>query len=134
MGGEPAGSSTEKERRDVPLFDMRLRKLEIPIFKGEIGEDPLGWFHRVERYFVVNRLSEKDKLDAAVLCLEGEALEWHQWEEERTRMTLWAHFKEQLLLRFLPAKEEDRRAQFFNLSKTEPYVSIGRSLSNFRAY
>ena len=32
-------------------------------------------------------------------------------------MTSWAHFKEQLLLRFLPAKEEDRRAQFFNLQQ-----------------
>lgn len=92
------GSSSKKERREVPLFDMRLRKLEIPIFKGEVGEDPIGWFHRVERYFVVNRLTEKDKLDAAVLCLEGEALEWHQWEEERTPMTTWAQFKEQLLL------------------------------------
>lgn len=100
-------SSSEKERREVPLFDMRLRKLEIPIFKGEVGEDPIGYFHRVEWYFVVNRMTEKDKLDAAVLCLEGEALEWHQWEEERMPMTTWAQFKEQLRLRFLPAKEED---------------------------
>lgn len=46
----------------------------MPIFKGEDGENPNGWIHRVERYFVVNRLSEKDKLDIAVLWLEGEAL------------------------------------------------------------
>lgn len=39
------GSTSEKEKREVPLFDMRLRKLEIPIFKGEVGDDLLGWFH-----------------------------------------------------------------------------------------
>lgn len=72
------GSNT----KEVPLFDMCLRKLDVPIFKGEERENPFGWFNRVERYFVVNRFPEKDKIDAAVLCLEGEALEWHQWEEE----------------------------------------------------
>ncbi|XP_038904464.1 uncharacterized protein LOC120090832 [Benincasa hispida] len=115
-GKQPAREDVG-ERREVLLFDMRLRKLEIPIFKGEIGEDPMGWFHRVERYFVVNRLSEKDKIEAAILCLEGEALEWHQWEEERTPMNTWAKFKAHLLLRFLPIKEEDRRAQFLTLKQ-----------------
>lgn len=36
------GSTSLREKWEVPLFDMRLRKLEIPIFKGEIGEDPFG--------------------------------------------------------------------------------------------
>lgn len=91
---ERLGSTSEKEKREIPLFGMRLRKLEIPIFKGEARDDPLGWFHRVERYFIVNRLTEKDKLDAAMLCLEGESLEWYQWGEERTPMDTWAKFKE----------------------------------------
>lgn len=56
---------------------MRLRKLEVPISEGEEEENVDGWLHRIERYFVVNRLTERDKLDAAVLCLEGEALDWY---------------------------------------------------------
>lgn len=48
----------------------------MPIFKGEVSENLGGWLHLVECYFVVNRLTEKDKLDTAVLCLEG-ALEWY---------------------------------------------------------
>lgn len=36
--------------KEVPLFDMRLRKLEVPIFKGEDDGNPDGWLHRVERY------------------------------------------------------------------------------------
>lgn len=44
----------------------------------------------IERYFVVNKLSEKNKLDFTVLCLEGEALERHQWEDAGTMiMTFW---------------------------------------------
>lgn len=68
--------------KDVPLFNMRLRKLEVPIFKRDEDKNLDGWLHRVERYFVVNRLSEKDKLDVVVLCLEGEALDWYQWEDD----------------------------------------------------
>lgn len=33
-----------------------------------------GWIFRVERYFGVNRLTEEEKMDAAVVFLEGEAL------------------------------------------------------------
>lgn len=79
-GTEQLGSKSEKDKREIPLFDMHSRKLKIPIFKREVGDDPFGWFHRVERYFVVNQLTKKDKLDVTVLCLEGEALEWHRWE------------------------------------------------------
>ena len=42
-----------------------------------------GWLHHVECYFVVNRLTERDKLVATVLCLEEEALDWYQWKEDR---------------------------------------------------
>lgn len=57
---------------------MRLRKLEVPILKGEEEENVDGWLHRVEHYFVVNRLTERDKLDARMLCLGGETLDWYQ--------------------------------------------------------
>ena len=29
------------------------------------------WPHHMEHYFVVNRLTKRDKLDVAILCLEG---------------------------------------------------------------
>lgn len=49
------------------------RKLEMPVFEGE---DPLGWIFRVERYFLVNGVPEVEKLDAAMVSLEGKALSW----------------------------------------------------------
>ena len=49
------------------MFDMRPKKLEVPIFKGEVSENPDGGLHWVECYFVVNCLTKKGKLDALVL-------------------------------------------------------------------
>ena len=51
--------------------DPRVRKLKMPIFKGE---DAYGWVYRVERYFTINGPSEREKLMAAALCLEGKTL------------------------------------------------------------
>lgn len=33
----------------VPLFDMRLRRFEVSIFKGVDNKNPVGWLHQVER-------------------------------------------------------------------------------------
>lgn len=76
-GIEEEGGIHTPGNKEIPLFDRRLQKLEVPIFKGEKDKNPNGWLHKVERYFVVNRLSEKDKLDVVVLCLEGEVLDWY---------------------------------------------------------
>lgn len=38
-----------------------------------------GWLATTRgKYFVENQLLERDKLDAVLLCLEEEALDWYQ--------------------------------------------------------
>ena len=86
MVDEGVGVPCAPNIHEILLSDMRLRILEVPIFKGDEEGNVDGWLHRVERYFVVNRLTERDKLDAAVLCLEGEALDWYQWKEDRKKI------------------------------------------------
>ncbi|CAM8923795.1 unnamed protein product [Rhodiola kirilowii] len=90
--------------REVPIqprpiweFDTRHRRLELPVFQGE---DVRGWLHRAERYFLVNDLTNLEKLDAAILCMEGKALHWTQWKEERQPFYGWDEFKIGLLKRF----------------------------------
>lgn len=63
--------------RETPWVHLCLMKLDMPIFNGEISNDPDGWIRRVERYFPINRLPEKEKVEAAELCFEGESLNWH---------------------------------------------------------
>lgn len=72
----------------TPLFDMQFRKLEILVFEGV---NPYGWLHQVEQYFV-NRLSELEKLDATLLCLDGVALHWHNCAERQRRIESWVEF------------------------------------------
>ena len=59
--------------------DSGVRKLKMPIFEGE---DAYGWVYRVEHYFAINGLSEREKLLAAALCLEVKALAWFQWRKQ----------------------------------------------------
>ena len=54
--------------------DFRFRKLEMPLFDG-LNSD--GWIMKAERYFSVNRLSNEEKLEAAILAFEGDALLWY---------------------------------------------------------
>ena len=47
---EGVGAPCASNICEIPLFDMRLRKLKVPIFKGDEEENVDGWLHRVERY------------------------------------------------------------------------------------
>ena len=78
------------------------RKLDMPIFNGE---NPEWWVFRAERYFHLNQLTEEEKLMAAVVCLDGDALAWYGWMETRGAFTSWTEFKIQLLQRFRSSSE-----------------------------
>ncbi|XP_062088275.1 uncharacterized protein LOC133794862 [Humulus lupulus] len=70
--------------------------MELSLFSGD-NQD--GWIFRVERYFLLNRLSEAHMLEATIIGLEGDALSWFQWENQRRPITSWMTLKT-LLLRF----------------------------------
>ncbi|MDV3143394.1 MAG: hypothetical protein Q8761_03150, partial [Sweet potato little leaf phytoplasma] len=94
----------------APVFDLRLRKLEIPVFSGA---NPYEWLHQVERYFVVNRLADSKKIEVVVLCLDAFALKWHYYEQKRRPIGCWEEFRRLLLKRFLPTKEGSLHERFF---------------------
>lgn len=79
--------------------NWKYRKLDMPLFDGE---DPDGWILRVERYFSFYRLSEEEKMEAAIVGMEGEALSWYQWEHRRRPIRVWAELRELLLKQFRP--------------------------------
>ena len=94
VGGDPRGGEG--------LGESKLRRLEMPVF---VGEDPDGWIFRAERYFSVCRLSEQEKLETAVISLEGEALAWFQWVEGRKPVSSWTELKLGILQRFRISQE-----------------------------
>lgn len=112
---------TSEVNADMEKEVGRYRKLELPVFTGE---DPLGWFCRAERYFHINAIPETERLEAAIVCLEGKALNLYQWVESRTTIRGWQEFKREVLRRFHPLSlgmctrcymQQNRITQFWNL-------------------
>lgn len=62
----------------------------MPLFDGT---NPDGWILRAERYFQFYRLTEEDKIEAAVVALEGDALLWFQWEHRWRPIQNWEEMK-----------------------------------------
>ena len=52
-------------------IEALTRRLEMPIFEGW---NPEGWIFCVERFFLWHGMTEEEKLVAATISLDGEAL------------------------------------------------------------
>lgn len=73
------------------------QKLEMPIFEGWNLEGRIFW---VERYFTFHQLGDAEKLEAAAVSMEGEALNWFQWADGRRPIRRWPELKTLMLERF----------------------------------
>lgn len=82
----------------------RFRELEIPLFTGE---DSVGWLFKMERYFSINSVTEEEKLEAAVVCLERKVLNWYHWLEVLSLVKTWVAFKRQVLNRLQHSQAND---------------------------
>ena len=74
--------------------------MELPVFGGE---NPDGWVYQKERYFLLMHINEQQMLETTIIGLDGDALTWFQWENQRQPITSWVNLKQQLLrFRSLP--------------------------------
>lgn len=104
--------------------NWRYRKLDMPLFDGD---NPDGWILRSERYFNFYKLSEGDKLEAAIVALEGDALLWFQWEHRRRPITRWDELKSLLLRQFRPIYAGTLYQQWLALVQTGTVHEYQRS-------
>ncbi|KAL2460735.1 Mediator of RNA polymerase II transcription subunit 25 [Abeliophyllum distichum] len=88
---------------------IRSRRLEMPVFEGL---DPDGWIYKAERYFAINQIVDKKRMEAIVVCLDGEALAWFQWEKKRRKLHSWEELKISMLERFRPSQEGSLEEKF----------------------
>ena len=86
MGGSSTYGGNSLGSRPGNRHDFRLRRLEMPIFDES---NPDGWILKAEGYFTLNHFSDEEKLEAAVIAFEGDALLWYQWESKKRNMILW---------------------------------------------
>ena len=90
----------EQQNRDR---EVKWRKLEIPIF--DIG-DVFGWTNKVEHYFEIKGVEEEDRIQVAMVVMEGKALTWYQWWEFRVKSPNWTNFKQVVIQRFQPSMNQ----------------------------
>lgn len=95
--------------------NWRYRKIEMSLFEGS---DPDGWILRVEKYFTVCRLTEEEKVDVAVVAMEGDALKWYQWENGRTLVRSWPDLKARILHQFRPLNVGSLHEQWLATTQT----------------
>lgn len=95
--------------------NWRFRKLDMPLFDGI---NPDGWILRAERYFQFYRLCEADKLEAAVVAMEGDALLWYQCENRRRKIRRWEELKGLILRQFRSIHAGSLHEQWLALTQT----------------
>ena len=103
---------------------VRRKQLDCPLFSGM---DPDGWLFRMNQYFSINRFSEKEKLMAAGVALEGDALSWFQWQNQRRPFITWTDFKVALLQRFRSSQEGNLCERFLAIRQTGTVAEYRRN-------
>ncbi|XP_028217846.1 uncharacterized protein LOC114399826 [Glycine soja] len=107
--GSSGGHLEDTNRRE------KWRKLEIPNF---VGEDAFGWTYRLERYFLLKDVTKDEKMQAAMMALEGKALSWYQWWERCNPNPNWERFKLAVVRRFQPSMIQNPFEQLLSLKQT----------------
>nr|ACY01928.1 hypothetical protein [Beta vulgaris] len=101
----------------------RAKKLDLPVFSGN---NPDGWIIRAERFFQFYRLTEDEKVEAAVVSLDGEALLWYQWENRRRPIHRWSEMRWMLLRRFRETALGSLQEQWLSHEQEEGVVEYRR--------
>ena len=110
--------------------NWRHKKLDMPGFEGT---DPDGWFLRAEKFFSFYGLSESEKMEAAVVAMEGDALRWYQWENKRNPIVSWESLKEFILLQFRPTNGGSLYEQWLATSQTTTVQDYRRKFVDMAA-
>lgn len=117
-GGIPGGSNWRFRKLDMPLFD---------------GNNPDGWILRAERYFSFYRLQEEDRMEAAIVAMEGDALLWYQWENRRHPIKSWTDLKTLILRRFRSIKAGSLYEQWLAVAQTSTVADYQRTFIEMSA-
>nr|GEY74365.1 ankyrin repeat-containing protein [Tanacetum cinerariifolium] len=105
--------------------DHRFLKLKMPLFDGA---DVYGWVCQAEKFFEVQGLhTTGERLHVAVLSLEGPALSWFRWNNNREPFCNWEELKRRMLHRFQSSQDGNLHEQFFFISQqgtARDYVTL----------
>lgn len=121
-GGSGSGTNPPFQRMSFGSFgdegrgryEYRHRKIDMPTFDGT---DPDGWILQAERYFAIYQLINEEKMEAAILSLQGDALAWFRWSNRQNQITNWEELKTLFLRKFRPIQGGDLYEQWSSLEQ-----------------
>lgn len=91
------------------------RKLDLPLFSGD---EAFAWVDRLERFFEVRGVPIDERMNVAVVALEGQALAWYRWWVTSIPHPTWPLFKEDVVRRFQPEMVENPFELLLSLKQT----------------
>ncbi|CAO2833946.1 unnamed protein product [Amaranthus hypochondriacus] len=89
-------------------------RCELPVFNGD---NPIDWIFKAERFFKFYRLTEEDKVNAAIINLDGDAMYFIQFENKIRPITQWSELKSLILRHFRPVSAGTLCEEWFGLSQ-----------------
>ncbi|CAH9115813.1 unnamed protein product [Cuscuta epithymum] len=91
------------------------RKIDLPVFDGE---GAYSWIVRMERYFRLNNINEEEQVEAAVVAMEGRAINWFIWWEHQNERRTWENLKTSIVRRFQPDLIQNPYGPMLSLKQT----------------
>ena len=90
----------------------RMGKMEFPKF---YGDDVKGWLYRIKQFFIIDGVSDEDKVKLVSIHMYDRALAWHlQFIKTYGEAVAWQVYEEAVLKRFGEVNE-DPLAELKNL-------------------
>lgn len=86
------------------------------IFPSFSGGDPHGWVFKAEKYFRYHNVADEDKVDIAVMHLEGEALDLYPCEDQS--IAYWEDLDRVLNKIFGPTEFQNPDDYFCSIKQT----------------
>ncbi len=106
-------------------------KLEFPSFTNASLDDPVVFVERVEEYFNLRPLSDKELMASLSVALKGTAKDW--WRAEWKNIDAWKTFKEKFLFAFLNEDFKEVAAQRLVNRRQQNKESIRDFAYHYRA-
>lgn len=120
---EGVGEEREVERNErQPSWKKRVN---LPIFEGL---EPLNWINRAEKFFEIQGVTEREKLDLAYISMEGRAGYWFRFWKITAKNLSWEGLKEAMVRRF---EGRDRGTIFERLAAIRQAGTVDEYVQDF---
>ncbi|XP_057780007.1 uncharacterized protein LOC130998610 [Salvia miltiorrhiza] len=128
MSGHSKGKS---HSQNSGSSQSRMPRIDFPKF---LGENPMQWIRQCNKYFVINPLSDVDKILTAALYMEGNADLWYLEYVEGLDGLTWEEFSCLVVERFTNLEEKNLVAQFNKLKQDSDVMSYTLKFEELKAF